>query len=402
MADDLNRRHFLRTAARAGSIASATLAAASPAAVPEGGGERRVRVAVIGCGSVAGHYLPTLQAAPHVELVAACDRLPERAEAAARKHSIPHHCGSIAELLAGPPFELLVNLTDIQEHAAINERAVDAGRHVWSEKPLATRHEQARALLERAAARGVHVLGAPTVVDTPQFRWMLRALREGMIGEVAAAHASYGHSGPTWSPFFYERGGGSLFDLGIYSIATLTGLLGPARSVVAMTSIVTPERTIAGKGRIRVEAEDNAMLVMEHDGGALAHVQSGFSYFTAREHGATEPRHHTLTLVGTRGSMHLAGYDWGPHGVDVATRETGGRLERREEGAQGYSWENGAARMAAWLAGGARPPFTAEHAAHLVEIIEAAHESQASGRRIRLVSKFPALAPDPAAPAAPN
>lgn len=398
MAEDLNRRNFIRSAARAGTVASATLAAASRAvaAEPTGDRERRVRVAVIGCGSVAGHYLPSLQAAPHVELVATCDRLPERAEAAARKHGIARHCGSIQDLLAGPPFELLVNLTDIQEHAAINERAIDAGRHVWSEKPLATRHEQARALVDRAAARGVHILGAPTVVASPQFQWMLRALREGMLGTVAAAHAAYGHLGPSWSPFFYERDGGSLFDLGIYSIATLTGLLGPARAVVAMTSIVTPERTIAGKGRIRVEAEDNAMIVMEHDGGVLAHVQSGFNYFTAREHSSTEPGHHTMTLVGTRGSMHLAGYDWGPHGVDVATRESGGRLERHVEGARGYAWQNGAERMAAWLAGGARPPFTAAHATHLVEIIEAAHESQASGRRIRLTSDFPEITPEPA------
>jgi Predicted dehydrogenases and related proteins len=78
---------------------------------------------------------------------------------------------------------------------------------------------------------------------------MSKALREGKIGKISAAHAHYGHTGPTWSAFFYEKGGGSLPDLGVYNIATLTGLLGPAKYVTAMTSIVTPERTVDNKGK---------------------------------------------------------------------------------------------------------------------------------------------------------
>lgn len=382
-AAEISRRTFIQGA-------GAAVAAAAPAAAETVAAATRVRVAVIGCGSVSRHYFPSLRASPHVEVVAACDRLPDRAAAAAEKHAVPHHCGSLDALLEGPAFDLLVNLTDMQEHRAINERAIDAGRHVWSEKPLATRYADARALLDRAAARGVRILAAPTVVASPQFQFMLRAIRAGTLGSVAAAHASYGHLGPTWASFFYDRDGGSIFDLGVYSLATLTGLLGPARTVTALTSIVTAERMIAGRGRIAVAAEDNAMIVMEHEGGALTHVQCGFNYYTPREHSETDDTHHTLSVVGTLGSMHLAGYDWAPHAVDLATRESGRKLRRHAAGPHDYVWECGAVRMAAWLAGGAQPPFSAEHAAHLVEVMEAAHESQATGRRIRLASTFPA------------
>ena len=182
--------------------------------------------------------------------------------------------------------------------------------------------------MELAASRKVQLLGSPTVVASPQFAFMARTIREGKLGKVAAAHASYGHLGPSWSSFFYDKDGGTLFDLGVYSISTLTGLLGPAKAVVAMTGIVTPTREIQGKGRIQVAAEDNAMVILDHGDGVLSHIQSGFNYFSAREHEDTESTHHTLSVVGTKGSMHLAGYDWGPHGVDLATAESGGRLQR--------------------------------------------------------------------------
>ena len=98
---------------------------------------------------------------------------------------------------------------------------------------------------------------------------MSKSIQEGKLGKVAAAHAHYGHLGPTWSAFFYEKNGGSMPDLGVYNIATLTGLLGPAKSVIAMTSIVTPERKVDDKGTIKVEAEDNTMIVMNHGNGTL-------------------------------------------------------------------------------------------------------------------------------------
>ena len=97
----------------------------------------RIRVGVIGCGSVSHSYLPHLANSPYVELVSACDIIPERAKAQAEAYAIPNQYPHIDLLLAGAPFDLLVNLTDMQEHERLNLQAVAAGKHVWSEKPMA-------------------------------------------------------------------------------------------------------------------------------------------------------------------------------------------------------------------------------------------------------------------------
>src|SRR5207253_4173512 len=144
-----------------------------------------------------------------------------------------------------------------------------AGKHVWSETPVATSLAAGQATVQQAKHRGVRLWGAPTVVQSPQFAVMAKTLAAGRLGQGAAAHADYGHTGPDWSAFFYEKGGGSLPDLAVYNLTTLTGLLGPARSVVAMTSVVTPTRKIRGKGEIKVVAEDNAMVLMDHGAGVI-------------------------------------------------------------------------------------------------------------------------------------
>jgi predicted dehydrogenase len=320
-------------------------------------------------------------------LVSTCDILPERARQAADRHKIPHHYPHIDQMLAGAPFDLIVNLTDMQEHERLNERALEAGRHVWSEKPIANSLAAGRKLLELASKQGVRLWGAPTVVQSPQFAFMAKTLGEGKLGRLAAAHASYGHLGPNWAAFFYTEGGGSLPDLGVYNLTTLTGLLGPAQSVVAMTGVVTPKRQITGRGEITVTAEDNAMILMDHGNGVLSHVQSGFNYFTPHEHSSTHQDHHTITLIGTGGSMSLAGYDWAPHGVDLATHEHN-RFQRHTDAQSDYVWENGASLAAECLATGREPLFTPEHALHVVELMTAANESQKTGRRIPIRSTF--------------
>src|SRR5688500_137043 len=248
------------------------------------GTQRKIRVAIIGCGSVSTQYLPHLSKSPHVQLVSTCDIIPERAQQAAAKYNIPNHYPHIDQLLAGAPFDLMVTLTDMQEHGRLNRQALMAGRNVWSEKPMANTYREGKALLELAKARKLRIWGAPAVVNSPQFAFMAKAIKEGKLGKVSSAHAHYGHTGPLWSAFFYEKGGGSLPDLGVYNLATLTGLLGPAKSVMAMTSIVTPERTVDNKGKISVQAEDNAMVLMDHGNGLLSHVQCGFNYFDPYGH----------------------------------------------------------------------------------------------------------------------
>jgi len=348
---------------------------------------KKIKIAVIGCGSVSGMYLPHLSKSEYVELVSVCDIIPERAQKASEKYRVANHFSHIDQLLAGPQFDLLVNLTNMQEHGRLNKQALLARKHVWSEKPMANTYAEGKELFELAKKQGVRIWGAPAVVNSPQFAFMAQAIQQGKIGKVSAAHAHYGHLGPTWSAFFYEQGGGSLPDLGVYNIATLTGLLGPAKSVMAMTSIVTPERTVDDKGKIGVVAEDNAMVLMEHANGVLSHVQCGFNYFDPYGHEGEGQDKPTISIWGTHGNLQLIGYDWAPFGVDVATHDN--EKTRREATDTGtYVWEQGASVISENLASGTEPLIAAEHALHVLEIIEAARASQAGGKRIKLKSTF--------------
>jgi predicted dehydrogenase len=381
-----DRRSFLGHGLTAGAAAAMASLSAATAAAPEGTA-KRIRVGVIGCGSVSHQYLPHLSRCPHAELVSTCDILADRAERQAKKFHIPNHYPHIDQMLAGAPFDLLVNLTDMQEHERLNRQAIEAGKHIWSEKPLANSLAAGQALLERAKQKGVRVWGAPTTVTSPQFAFMARVLAAGKLGRVAAAHADYGHTGPDWSSFFYEAGGGSLPDLGAYNLSTLTGLLGQARAVVAMTSVLTSSRVIQGKGRIKVVAEDNAMVLLDHGNGVISHVQSGFNYFNPHGHEGAKEGRHTITIVGTSGSMGLVGYDWEPHGVDLATQDQP-IFQRCATDKGDYVWQQGAS-LAAWsLATGKELLMAPEHALHVVEIITAARQSQETGRRIPLRSTF--------------
>jgi len=348
---------------------------------------KKIRIGLIGCGSVSGVYLPHLKECPYAEVVSTCDIIYERAKNRAAEFNIPNTYPHIDQMLAGVPFDLLVNLTDMQEHGRLNKLALNAGKHVWSEKPMANTYLEGRALLDLAIKKELRIWGAPAVVNSPQFAYMSKAIQEGKLGNISAGHAHYGHLGPTWSAFFYEKGGGSLPDLGVYNLATLTGLFGPALYVSAMTSVVTPTRKTDNKGDIKVEAEDNAMVLMDHGKGVLSHVQSGFNYFDPYGHSGTGQNQHTISVWGTKGNMGLVGYDWAPFGVDIATldHETPVR-EVPDPGT--YVWQQGASVIAECLATGKEPLINAEHALHVLEIIEAARKSGSDGKRVKLQSTF--------------
>ena len=173
----------------------------------------------------------------------------------------------------------------------------------------------------------------------------------------------------------------------MYNLATLTGLLGPAKSVMAMTTILTPERTVDNKGKIKVEAEDNAMILMEHENGVLSHVQSGFNYFDPYGHGGKGQDRHTISVWGTKGNMGLVGYDWAPYGVDLATQDS--PEPRRYVPDPGtYVWQEGATVIATSLLEKNEPLISPEHALHVLEIIESARASSQTGQKISLRSGF--------------
>ena len=385
MQETISREKFLKTTALAGAALLVSSLEGWAASMPD----KKLRVAVIGCGSVSNRYIPQLLSSEWIEVVSLCDIKPERAVAQNKEYKVNAATyGHIDEMLNGVPFDMMVTLTDMQLHGELNKKALLAGKHVWSEKPMANTYAEGKALLDLANSKKLRIWGAPAVVNSPQFAYMSKMIQEGKLGRLAAAHGQYGHTGPTWSAFFYEKNGGSMPDLGVYNIATLTGLLGPARSIMAMTSIVNPERTVDDKGKIKVEAEDNAQILMEHDKGVISHVMCGFNYFDPHGHEAGNQSLHSIQIYGDYGNMRLIGYDWETNGVMLDVHwDKPAELVCTDKG--GYEWQEGARVVGESIVNGTEPRINVEHALHVLEIIEAARKSSDTGMKIKLKSKFP-------------
>jgi predicted dehydrogenase len=390
----IERRKFLKQMTITGAIAAGTgmrqqsLAAGETSAPTTTG--KKLRVGVIGCGNVAGSYVPDLKSNPDLlEIVSFCDIIPARAADFAKRFHVADFYPHVDRMLAGVPFDLLVNLTSMPSHHAVNKAGLQAGRHVWSEKPMAPTVTQGRELLDLAITNQLRFWQAPVVVITPQFRFMAEQLAGGTFGPAVAAHGNYGHGGADWSAWFYQQGGGSLYDLGVYNVTTLTGLLGPVREVVGMTGIVIPTRRCADKGEIKVEADDNTMLIMRHESGALSHVQTGFCYseYELQPVNKEPVLPHTLDIMCTKGSLHLQGWDWGPRCVDVAF--PGKRRLQSLCREHAPSWAGGASYAARCLVTGEKSLITPGHALHVLDVMNACHESQRSGRRIATETTFP-------------
>jgi predicted dehydrogenase len=380
----MNRAAFLQNTALAGA---AVLLSSLESFAKEH--SKIINVAIVGCGSVSNRYIPHLQSSSLVKIVGLCDIIHERALGQNKQYNVGAITfSSIEDLLKGVDFDLMLTLTDMQMHGALNRKALMAGKNVWSEKPLANTYEEGKQLVDLANAKNIRIWGAPAVVTSPQFEFMSKTIQSGKLGKLASAHGQYGHTGPTWSSFFYEPLGGSMPDLGVYNMATLTGLLGPAKSVMAMTSIVNKNREIDNKGIIEVKEEDNAHILLEHQNGIISHIMCGFNYFDPFGHEAKNQTLHSIQIFGDKGNMRLIGYDWEPKSVVLDTSWTN-PPETHVTDDQGYQWQEGATKIATSLSTNIEPKIHVLHSLHVLEIIEAARKSSKEGIKVALRSAFP-------------
>jgi predicted dehydrogenase len=387
---ELTRRDFLAqsTLATAALAGATLLPGAGSAANSPRVNRDKVRVGLIGCGSVSNPYLQTLTKHATLDVVSVCDIIPERAKNRAEQYKVPNVYPNIEAMLAGAEFDFLVNTTSMPSHYPVNKKGLEAGKHVWSEKPMALEVSKGKELIALAQKKGVGFWAAPNCVTSPQFAFMARTIAKGQIGKVTAARGTYGHGGPTWSAWFYEKGGGSLYDLGVYNVTTLTGLLGPVTSVVGMTDIVYPTRKVDDKGVIKVESDENTMLIMKHASGSMSHVATGFGYFDDERLPGRERKLYTVDVMGTKGVMHLQGWDWSTPGVDLAF-EGESVLETYCKEPWPYEWVGGAAYVADCMLKGTPSLITPEHGLHVLEVMNACHESQRTGRRVKCETTFP-------------
>jgi predicted dehydrogenase len=339
-------------------------------------------IGVVGCGHVMrGAYTNQLEALIGRGLVGAvtlCDVDRRAALQAAEQLPGAEVVGHHADLLSRDDVDAVVVLTSMAEHGPIARDALLAGKHVLVEKPMAVTLQQAAELVRLASQSPALLVCAPSVILSPTYRAMWRHLRDGAIGTPALARARYGWSGPDWGRWFYESAGGPLFDLGVYSITSLTGLLGPARGVLALSGIVTPERLVDG-AIVPVETPDNYQITIDFGGNVFAVVTTGFSM--------QKYRSPSFEVYGSEGTLQMLGDDWAPDGFELWQNRVGA-WKVFDNTSRNWPWTDGLRHLVECVQDGTKPLITPEHAYHVLEIMVRAMEAARSRSYVPVESEF--------------
>ncbi len=338
-------------------------------------------IGVVGCGSVLAAYAPVIERLDYraqARLVMACDRDEAKRSQMFEQHHVQAFTTDYRELINSPQVDIVLVLTSMLEHARIAGYALRAGKHVLVEKPMATDLDEAAELLELAKQGPALYLPAPFVELSPTFQIIARHIQRGDIGVPLSARARYGWSGPWWGKWFYQSGGGAIFDLAPYNLTSLTGLLGPARRVTAMTGVAIPERQAGGEN-LNVQAEDNAQILIDFGGSAFAVVTAGFTI--------QQYRSPALEVYGSQGTIQMLGDDWDPDGYEVWQNEVGAWKVFKETDPN-WSWCDGLNHLVLCLQSGQKPLIQAEQAYHVLEIMLRAQESGRDGQVKEIHSTF--------------
>jgi predicted dehydrogenase len=263
---------------------------------------RSPRVGLIGCGVISKVYASKLRALPFLELSACADLEPERARSLAEEHEISRAL-PVDALLADPEIDVVVNLTIPAAHVDVSRAAIEAGKSVYSEKPLGLELESGRGLVDAAARREVRLGCAPDTFLGAGLQTCRQRIDAGAIGEPVAANGFMLAPGPeSWHPgpeIFYQRGAGPVFDIGPYYYTALVTLLGPARRVTASGRITHAKRQIKSKPRagqwMEVEVPTHVASVVEFESGPIATLVTSFDVQASR--------YRNLEIYGTEGTL---------------------------------------------------------------------------------------------------
>lgn len=250
---------------------------------------KHARVGIIGCGNISGIYCQAAARYEQLNIVACADIDLPRAQARAREYHIERAC-TVDEILADERIDLIINLTIPQAHAEVSIRALEAGKHVYTEKPLAISFADGRRILDTARARGLRVGSAPDTFLGAGLQTGRKAVDDGLIGRPVAATAfMLGHGHEHWHPdpaFFYQRGAGPMFDMGPYYLTALIQLLGPIRRVTGATQTTFAQRVITSEPKrgetIQVEVPTHIAGVLEFASGAIATLVTSFDVWHAQ------------------------------------------------------------------------------------------------------------------------
>jgi predicted dehydrogenase len=344
---------------------------------------------IVGCGNIAGPYARSLADHREVGLVAVTDVDEERAHAFATEHSVRAH-DSLDALLADPEVELVINLTVHHAHYAVTKRALEAGKHVYSEKPMALEAAEARELVALARRQGVRLACSPATFLGEAQQTVGAIIRGGSLGMVRAVYAdvNWGRI-ETWHPApipFYDVG--VLVDVGVYPLTIATAFLGPAVAIEARGWELLPDRVTTSGEAYRIGSPDLVVAMVELAGGTVVRLTG--SFYVGRPSGPQG----LMEFHGDAASLSLSSFQ--DFDATVQRGPAGGAYEPVvpvREPYRGIAWGRGVADLARAINDGRRQRVTGEHAAHVVDILSAARLSMHERRRITIDSTFepPAL-----------
>ncbi len=365
----------------------------------------KVKVGVVGCGAISGAYLGMAKNFPQVEIAACADLDFERAKAKASEFNIPKAV-SVDEIFSDPSIEIVLNLTVPKAHVPIALRAIEAGKHTYAEKPLAIDRADGRKMLDAAKARGVMVGCAPDTFLGAGIQTARKCIDDGEIGKPVAFTSlwlSRGHE--SWHPspeFYYEVGGGPMFDMGPYYLTALLNLLGPIHRLAGSATVQIPERTITHKNKeggpgpkfgkkVPVETPDHISGIIEFANGCSGCIMTSFATMFSG-HDNKQP----ITIYGTEGTLRVPD----PNGFDgpVSLRKTGESEWREVPHAfvKGYGRSVGLADMAYAIR--SRRPVRASGALAfaVLDAMQGFLDSSKSGQYHKMTAPFERPAPMPA------
>ncbi|MFX3632305.1 MAG: Gfo/Idh/MocA family protein [Candidatus Pristimantibacillus sp.] len=353
----------------------------------------KIKAGIIGTGNISGAYFKNGSQFDALEVVACADLDVERAKAKAEEYGI-HGC-SVEELLADPAIQMIINLTIPQAHASVCLQALEAGKHVYVEKPFAVTREEAYEVLALAKRKGLLVGSAPDTFLGGGIQTSIKLIEDGWIGTPIGATAfmmSGGHE--SWHPspeFYYQKGGGPMFDMGPYYLTALVALLGPISRVTGSARASFPERTIRSQPKygqqVKVEVPTHIAGVIDFVSGPIGTLLTSFDI----KGGSMLPH---IEVYGSEGTLKVPNPNI--FGGPVSICRAGSKEWSEIPLAYGYI-ENargiGAADMAKAILTGRKHRANGELAYHVLEAMHGFHDAAEQG--IHYVMKSTCEKPEP-------
>jgi len=352
----------------------------------------KLGIGIVGLGNISAAYLKASTNFPILDIRAVADMNPAAAKARADEFGLK--AVGLDELFADPSIDIILNLTIPKAHVEVGLRAIDAGKHVYSEKPLGIVFSEGQILVAAAKAKGLRVGSAPDTFLGGSHQTARRIIDDGALGQMIGGTAYFmcpGHE--RWHPnpaFYYEAGGGPMLDMGPYYITDLVNLLGPVAKVSGISSMLRDSRTITSKERageiIPVHVPTHVSGTLQFVNGAVVQVTMSFD--------VAAHKHVPLEIYGTEGSLLVP--DPNHFGGQIEMLKKGGEWANVDTDmpyADGNYRSIGLADMAHAIAGDRPHRASGDLALHVLEVMEAFETSSQSGQVVTITTPVERPAP---------